>query len=336
MDLKLFFNKKDTKNEKPIFLQIVIIMIFALAFPVITFVIYTNPSGMPPASPFSNKYIALILILISFVIIGTIYYILLNISNSKLFISTFSITFSIITAGTIYSSLVLHRDYFTHIFQIIIIYWLIYVYKSDLFISVHSKKKFYSSIFRIDTFIFAAFSVWIIVMGYAIATRQEPRWAESIIYNAYNLILVILLGVSSLDLKLKRFRKIRIINKKLYIDNWNFTQFFTDIEKEIIIQFLKTESNLTCSALEFLVSKDSRKQTENSNKWDCSICLEKEFTATQCPKYKKLYNRILNIKKLFETLEIGSIIAPENKMQIKQIGWKLRLFDDVRVVHHLK
>jgi len=47
-------------------------------------------------------------------------------------------------------------------------------------------------------------------------------------------------------------------------------------------------------------------------------------------KYKNIYNRILDIKKLFESLDIGTIISPDNERNILTEGWKLRFFDDIR------
>ena len=175
-------------------------------------------------------------------------------------------------------------------------------------------------------------------MGYAIATRQEPRWSESIVYNSYNTVLIFLLGTASLRLQLQRFRNIRIVDGDLYIDDWNFSRFFSELDKNIVIQFLTAEGNLTCFMLDIALREggdgDGTDRKSKPQQWSCRECLEKGYTTTRCPKYKNLYNRILNIKKLFETLEIGTIITTENKMQIKEEGWKLRLFDDVRVIHH--
>ena len=72
----------------------------------------------------------------------------------------------------------------------------------------------------------------------------------------------------------------------------------------------------------------------NGDSEECSLCLESTAKASQCKRYKTLYNRILSIKKILETFEIGTFISPDNKRDILSQGWKLRLFDDVKVVHH--
>jgi hypothetical protein len=45
-----------------------------------------------------------------------------------------------------------------------------------------------------------------------------------------------------------------------------------------------------------------------------------------------LKNRINDAKKYLELLQIGTIVpAEENRREIKIAGWRLRLFDDVRL-----
>lgn len=306
---------------------------FAAAFPIITILIQKNPSGMPPGPPLSGPAACIALSLGSFFITWGVYLSLTGLPNKNLFLLYFFGSFTLFTGLTVWLGLALHRDYFTHIFQLVLIYWLLFIFKNNLFASLHSKKQFYTFLFILNTVIFTTALLWIIFMGYAISTRQEPRWAESIVYNSYNTVLIFLLGAASLRLQLQRFRNIRVTGGDLYIDNWNFSRYFSETDKNIVIQFLTAEGNLTCFMLEDVIREGGGVKDGSKTKWSCRECIDKGYTTTRCPKYKNLYNRILNIKKLFETLEIGTIITPENKMQIKEEGWKLRLFDDVRVMH---
>ena len=330
--------KSDSSTVNTLFdnsklLQIGIIIVFASAYPVISLVIHLNPSGYVPSSPFRNSLQVSAVMLITFAVLLVIYYLLLAIKDSLRFIILFCLSFIIIEAGTLVSAAMAHKDFFSHLFQVIIVYWLIFFFRNDLFFSSHRQKTFYTGLIWINTIIFAVFSVWLIFMGYAVVTQQEPRWAESIIYNAYNLLLVILLGVSSLRLQLKRFRRLRITDDKLFIDSRDFSGLFNSTEKDLILEFVRTGDSITCADIVKKYSSNDKKTGKNI-KWNCGECIDNNFTASQCPKYKKIYNNVLNIKKIFETLEIGTIISPSNKMKIKESGWKLRLFDDVRVIRH--
>lgn len=333
MSVKVF---NDSTNFNPsILFRLCASFIFASAFPIITILIQKNPSGMPPGPPLSSPGACIALTAGSFIISWGVFLSLSGLQNRNIFLLSFFGSFALFTGAAVWLGLTLHRDYFTHIFQLVLIYWLLFIFKNNLFASLHSKKQFYTFLFILNTIIFGTALLWIIFMGYAISTRQEPRWAESIVYNSYNTVLIFLLGAASLRLQLQRFRNIRVTGGDLYIDNWNFSRYFSETDKNIVIQFLTAEGNLTCFMLEDALRETGGNGTGSVKKtqWSCRECLEKGYTTTRCPKYKNLYNRILNIKKLFETLEIGTIITPENKMQIKEEGWKLRLFDDVRVMH---
>ena len=61
--------------------------------------------------------------------------------------------------------------------------------------------------------------------------------------------------------------------------------------------------------------------------------MAENWTAYDCATYRNLKNRINDAKKYLELLQIGTIVpAEENRREIKITGWRLRLFDDVRLV----
>lgn len=325
--------KDNTDIQSSFVFRLVAVVIFALSFPLITILIHMNPSEMPPGTPFAGWKDTSLIIGLTFLFVGGVGFWLIRIRRKNIFLIVYCFSFIVNAGGAAVLGLNLHRDYFTSFFQLILIYWLFFILKTELFTTRYSKKHFYTFLFILNTVIFSMALVWIMFMGYAISTRQEPRWEESLVYNAYNIALLFFLGAISLRLQLGRFRNVRISGNDLYFDNWNFSRYFSDLEKAIIIRFFTAEGNITCGMLEDIIRKASNHDTEIHSDWNCGECLERNYTATRCPKYKNLYNRILNIKKLFETLEIGAIIAPENKMRIKEEGWKLRLFDDIRVVY---
>ena len=134
-----------------------------------------------------------------------------------------------------------------------------------------------------------------------------------------------------LKLRSRMYRRVFITADTIRIDNYDFTEFLGKVNLNIIHTFiLNHNKNVTCSLLISCLT-DRDQNNSSSNKWDCEECLSSESKVTLCPKYKTIYNRILDIKKLFESLEIGTIISPDNKMNILTEGWKLRFFDDIRV-----
>lgn len=70
----------------------------------------------------------------------------------------------------------------------------------------------------------------------------------------------------------------------------------------------------------------------NAPQTDCGSCLREGWTASKCSAYRNLKNRIADAKKYLELLQIGTIVpVSENPRDIKEMGWRLRLFDDVRL-----
>jgi len=314
------------------FFYLLALSFFAFSIPVITLMVHANPSGASPGTPFTSWRQVFFVSGGSLVLLWGICFSLLKIDKKRIFLPLFIASFLLTAACSITLSLLVHRDYFSSLFQLLLIYWLLFAFKNSLFTSLHSNKQFYTYLFIINTVIFGLAMVWIVFMGYAIATRQEPRWAESIVYNAYNLVLIFILGAVSLRLQLRRFRIITVSGDEFYIDNWNFSSYFSEIDKKMVLLFLHSPKKTTCAVIDEHIRDGEPEGRGKESKWECNDCLEQDFTATRCPKYKNIYNRILNIKKLFESLEIGTLISPQNKRQIKTEGWKLRLFDDVRVI----
>ncbi len=319
-------------SKTSVFSRLLVAFYFALSLPIITWMVHLNPSGAGPGTPFSTSGVLAAVTTAAFLGLWGLYSYLLFVKNKHLFVISFFFLFAVIAAGTVWMGFSLHRDYFSHIFQIILMFWLLFVLTIEHVDSHHTRKRFYSFLFLFNTIIFLVAMSWIILMGYAIATRQEPRWAESIVYNVYNAVLAFIAGVVSLRLQLERFRNIRMRGGVLYIDNWNFSRYFSDADIKIVSLFLTADGSVSCGSIADVLFSADKEQEEGDRRWDCEECIRKQYTATRCPKYKNIYNRILNIKKLFESLEIGTIITPENKRQIKEIGWKLRLFDDVKVL----
>jgi hypothetical protein len=184
----------------------------------------------------------------------------------------------------------------------------------------------YLRTFNLVVFVFTG--AWIALMGYAISTRQEPRWAESIIYNIYNTVFIFLLAVTTVDLRIRGQRTVVVSDASLHIDRYNFTEYFTGTAGILVRAFLRSQGRtLTCREIAAKAGEDTE-----SGPNSCSACLEARWKVTRCKHYRNIYNMTLDIKRMLETLEIGTIVSPQDRSRVKEDGWKLRLFVGVRVV----
>ncbi|MBI9105025.1 MAG: hypothetical protein JEY99_21600 [Spirochaetales bacterium] len=207
---------------------------------------------------------------------------------------------------------------------------MIYFFQYDLFDSGLQESVRARGIVSISTIFFILWFLWLMLMGYAIVTRQEPRWKESIIYNVYSAVLLLILLIQILNLRARMYRRVVVTSGTIRIDDYDFTEYLGKSNLSIIQAFIHNKKKVTCSQLISFI-EDQKENNDSNMQINCSECIEQGFKVSLCPKYRSLYNRILYIKKLFESLEIGTIISPENKMNILTLGWKLRFFDDIRV-----
>ena len=202
---------------------------------------------------------------------------------------------------------------------------IIFISRKDIVFAEPIEREGLRYVYRFSLALFILVFFWLCLMGYAISTRQEPRWIESIFYNIYNAMLLIIMYFEIIQLRSRLYRRVVIGSGRITIDRYDFTSFLGEMNLKIVTRLARSAGrNVRCSDLMADIS-------QSGDDTPCSRCVSESAKATLCPRYKTLYNRILDIKKLFESLEIGTVIYPENKMRIIEEGWKLRLFDDIRL-----
>jgi len=278
--------------------------------------IYFNPSGAPPFSSLKNIYEVIFL---SIAFSGSFYFLLqylMIIKRVNYFLINLIIQCIVIILTCIYLGLYLHRDYFSALFLIITIYYSVFLSKIDIF---KNSKLFYKSVHFFSTLIIIVIFGWILLMGYAIVKREEPRWIESILYNIYFLFLIIILYYKNFKISYLIKRKIVLRDENIFIDDFDLSDILGIEYIKILLTFF-TNKKANCSHLNKIILD------EKSNcKSDC------EKKAHLCNYYRNLYNKINYIKKVLELLKIGTVKSPSNKMLIKNEGWYLHLEKDCLV-----
>lgn len=307
-------------------------VLFGFSIVLISFAVYLNPSNMQPSNPFRSEISFYLFLAVSFFVSSLIFIVPLLWQQKKHFFLIFSLSFVLQLCLLALCSIFIHRDFLTMVFQLFIMYPLILFSRYKVAFAEPQEVIQSRRMYNLSVIFFVLWSVWLLLMGYALVTRQEPRWAESLIYNVYILILILMIFIHLLKFRSRMYRRVYITSAKIMIDNYDFTGFLGKVNLNIIhIFILNNNKNVTCS----IISSSFSVRDQNnglSNKWNCAECLINGNKATLCSRYKTIYNKILNIKKLFESLEIGTIISPDNKMNILTKGWKLRFFDDIRII----
>ncbi|HRZ64073.1 MAG TPA: hypothetical protein P5133_04030, partial [Spirochaetia bacterium] len=178
------------------------------------------------------------------------------------------------------------------------------------------------------------FTAWIMLMGYAIATRAEPRPLESIAYNSYNALLDLALLAASRALVLRSYRTLSLRGDgAVLLDGAPIDFVLGAAGLRILRAFLSSpERRATCAEIGRGHGGEAGRGPRSPRRAGCASCAAGEVKASLCPEYRATYNRVLELKKLLEFLEVGTILPPKNKRQILAEGWRLLLFENVRLV----
>jgi hypothetical protein len=249
--------------------------------------------------------------------------------------SLFFVALSSTIAGLVVASVALgslaHRDFFTAAFQyllgalIAVMYRLASRPRSSLNLSQASLRGLSRAGFVVSIF----YVEWIMLMGYAISTRAEPRPVESILYNIYDLAQVLILYVTSRWVERNAFHTARMEGEALDVDGRDILPVLGQKKAAIFRGFaLAPDRRLRCSDIQALFQDESGETAPGP----CADCTERSTKVALCARYRNTYNSILELKRVLEFLEIGTITAPENKRHILSDGWKLVLFENARLV----
>ncbi len=288
--------------------------------------------GQPvPESLYRFNYGAVLLLIIG---IGSIFYrAAIGAGSIRMFFWTAVPTIIILTGGSVLSGTGLHRDFYSAAFQYLLsapVVLLAYIVVGNRDKEQLSRGTLIA-LSRAGMVLSVLYAQWIIFMGYAVVVRLEPRPLQSMVYNLYNIALVLLLFLLSRVVGTKAYRTMVIAQQRVYADGKDLALLVGD-QKAAAIAFFARAPNLTlrCTDLQVL----SEAVVSRTDRDKCEQCVNSNAKATLCPKYRNTYNNILEIKKALEFLEIGTITSPDNKRSILDKGWKLCLFQNTRIKIH--
>jgi hypothetical protein len=281
-------------------------------------------------APFFGGY-ALPIALAALILGAAAYRLVFAVSRPSLFVVVLGATVAVLVLASMAMGVLVHRDFFTAAFQ----------YSLGAFIAVMysiaarpgpslSRDQGLKRALSRAGFIVSFFYVeWIMLMGYAIVTRAEPRPIEAIVYNVYNLAQVLVLLLASRWVERTSFHTVTIEEEALDFDGRDIVPMLGQKKAALFRGFaLAPDRRLRC----FEIQAFFRGETEDAAAERCVSCTERTTKVALCTRYRNTYNSILELKRVMEFLEIGTITAPENKRRILTDGWKLVLFENARLV----
>jgi len=303
-------------------------LFLALPLGSVLLIIRYGPASEPGAPIFGDY--ALPLALAVLVLGAAAYRLAFAVSRPMRFVAVLWATVAALILASISMGVLVHRDFFTAAFQYALGAFVAALYyvatrpnpsqDSKGFLRALSKAGLIVSFFYVE---------WIILMGYAISTRAEPRPVESILYNVYNLVQVLILLLTSRWVERKTFHRVIVEGKRLDVDGRDLLSVLGQKKAEIFRSFaLEAYRSLRCSEIQALFREEADEAADER----CAACTEQTTKVALCSRYRNTYNSILELKRVLEFLEIGTINAPENKRRILTDGWKLVLFENARLI----
>ena len=253
-----------------------------------------------------------------------------RIQDRRVFFGVAGLIVAVLVILSVIAGIRIHRDFYSAAFMyimatpVLVLYYVLWVQPSAP-ISRGALAAFSTGGFILSVF----YSQWIILMGYAIATRAEPRPMQALAYNLYNLVLVLLLLSLSRSIRKETYHTLLVGSSSVKVDGRDLTAYVGKRKADLVAAFASApERTLRCPQIQAILVEGPLNQDDPS----CESCGATDTKATLCKKYRNTYNNILDLKKLLEFLEIGTIIAPDNKRKVLAEGWKMNLFENARVL----
>lgn len=263
-----------------------------------------------------------------------LYIYLLNCNRTKDYIRRYILLSLLIILSILGVGIFLYTDYLRSAFHAICGLYLILLYKQDFFRQMTINKDRMKFLLYLTLFISIAGLGWIILYGYYGIILRAPGAKNWILFNLYSLGYLFIGLDAVFFMKSKLNTQVRITPDSLFIDDNDYTQLLGQKDIQVLRLFVQNNQYKTsCSIIskELLLDKNENGTTKLI---DCKTCIREKQKATLCPNYKRIYNQILKIKKFLETMGIGTILSPQNKMNITREGWILRIFENIRINFH--
>lgn len=306
------------------------LLLFTLPFAAITPAVHLEIVPVSPFSPFPSHPAALGFSLILPVLLFGTLALLLSVPRRRSFLLLHSGLLLAWIVGIVLAGLLLHRDYLALPFPLAYGFLGVLVLRLELLAGPSARREVverYSLVLLVAT---VGFMAWIIIMGYTIVARIEPRWQIAIVMNVCNALVIYELLAIYVQARQQLYKALRVDDEAIYLADQDLTSYFTSTERGILKRFSESGgAAVNCRELIEVFQRDGA----TTAAVDCRQCYENNWAPSKCPAYVNLRkNYLAKIKRKLEMLHIGDIVpATEGSHAIKEAGWYFRLFDDVRI-----
>jgi hypothetical protein len=295
---------------------------FAASVLLSSFAVAGYPVHLPPAAP-DPVLIGCLLTVLHFIL----YALAFGVNERRTLLAVYTFAAAVTTATIVGAAVLVNVNYLRSFFHALGALYLIFLYKKERFSPTMWTKERAKVLYYFTMIIESAAAVWVLVFGYHGIILASSGAANWMIFNLYTLVFLLIALNALLYTRSSLLLQVRVSSRQILVDGKDYTPLLGKNDILIMRLFIRDpERKTTCAAIVRELSGAARAR-------GCAACRIEKHKATLCRDYRSLYNQILKIKKFLETMGIGTILPPRNKMNVMREGWVLRLFEGVRLTH---
>jgi Predicted nucleoside-diphosphate sugar epimerases len=307
-------------------------LFLALPFALVLLSIRYGPSLSELPLPGAWSSSTILIALAGTALFTGLYFAVFRAGSPGAFAALLAIFTASLVAGAIVLGGTLHRDFFTAAFQFLIGAAIALLFRVYARSEPGKRLERDVAIGKGGVILAAFYAEWVMLMGYAIATRAEPRPVEALVYNVYNLGQILAMLYLARNIDRRTHHLLMLSEQAILVDGRDIVPVIGRSQAEMLRAFARAPGTvLTCPEIQSILrAGEGQTPSEDSG---CAACAESGTKAALCAKYRSTYNNLLELKRLLEFLEIGDIVAPANRRKVLSEGWRFSLFEGARIEH---
>ena len=230
---------------------------------------------------------------------------------------------AVITAGLVYA------DFFRSAFHTLGALYLIFLYHRRHLPWAVTADAGTRTLVRFSSVMLLTGLLWVFVHAYVGVFLRLPGTEWWIPFNLYTLGILGIGLVIVMRVPHDSSVHVVITPESIVVNGNDYTGLLGSTDLRILSFVAGAPGRrVTCSDILSALSETQTKP--HGMPEECQKCVSAREKASLCPHYRRTYNQILKVKRTIETLGIGTITPPANKMNVTTDGW---LLETARNVH---
>ncbi len=252
------------------------------------------------------------------------YLVILSMERPRGFLIAFASGGAFILASIVASALAVYPDLLRSTFHAAGALILIFVFKRDRLPFIDNRKDLARVVLYFLAFLEAGVLIWVILHAYHGIILGAPATKQWIVFNLYTAGYLFLGLVAILYTRRLMRTRVLVTGDRFLVDENDCTPLFGRSDLLVMRLFARSrERRVTCAD----ILREAGSVPSAASR--CGRCVSGRHKATLCADYRRIYNQVLKTKKILESLRIGTILQPGNKMNVTREGWWLELFQHV-------